>query len=203
MDKYIHVHINIKGEGSEHSGGGTPNVSNTFVDNFYYLYQLGNVLTAGDVGTVRSDLTGGDYELIDHLTVKPNPDYWILYIWKQLIGDALYESNITSSSSQNAKAFAFRSKASSDGIVLALINFDLKNGANINIAIDDGKTKYNSAVWFLKPDGNDLNSRLIYVNDVLMEYNDGKFPTLKSVAGNGDNINLDPARIAFVLLTPQ
>eukprot|EP01084_Bolivina_argentea_P146951 257187_1 len=82
------------GEGSEHSGGGTPNVSNTFVDNFYYLNQLCSVLTAGDGNTMRSDLSGGNYELIDHMTVLPNPDYWILYIWKQLIGDALYKSNI-------------------------------------------------------------------------------------------------------------
>ena len=44
---------------------------------------------------------------------------------------------------------------------------------------------------------------MIYVNNVLMEYNDGKFPTLTSVSGNGKSITLDPARIAFVQLTPQ
>eukprot|EP01084_Bolivina_argentea_P193304 331661_1 len=82
------------GEGAEHTGGGTPNVSNTFVDNFYYIYQLCTVIKYNINASLRSDLTGGDYELIDHHTFEPNPDYWILYIWKQLIGDALYFSDL-------------------------------------------------------------------------------------------------------------
>eukprot|EP01084_Bolivina_argentea_P051103 93987_1 len=192
----------VMGEGSEHSGGGTPDVSNTFVDNFYYLNQLGSVLTNGDVGTIRSDLMGGDYELIDHMTVRPNPDYWILYIWKQLIGNALYSSSV--SPNQNVRGFAFRSKKSSNNIVLALINFDLKNSANINIVVNGTSTTYQSDEYYLKPNGTELNSRMINVNDVLMEYKPpGTFPTLKSVKGNGKSIQLSPARIAFVELSPQ
>eukprot|EP01084_Bolivina_argentea_P193303 331660_1 len=84
--------IPVMGEGAEHTGGGTADVTNTFVDNFYYVYQLCTVLQYGINSTWRSDLIGGDYELIDHKTFEPNPDYWILYIWKQLIGDALYFS---------------------------------------------------------------------------------------------------------------
>ena len=79
----------------------------------------------------------------------------------------------------------------------------MKNSATVNIAIDGGSQNYKSEVWNLKPDGSDLNSRLIYANDVLLEYKDGKFPTLTPVTGNAKSINLDPARIAFVLLTPQ
>eukprot|EP01084_Bolivina_argentea_P004810 9112_1 len=190
----------VMGEGSEHSGGGTSNVSNTFVDNFYYLYQLSNTLQNGLYGTWRSDLIGGDYELIDHKTFLPNPDYWILWLWRKFIGDKLYKSVIqTHSNIDNVRGYAF--KGLGDEIVIALINYDLQNVANINIMINDGKTGYDFEEYYLKPtDSNVINSRNIYVNDVLMLYN-GSFPSIKPVKGNGMNITINPARIVFVIST--
>ncbi len=119
-----------------------------------------------------------------------------------MIGNALYDSSV--SPNQNVRGFAFRSKKSSDNIVLALINFDLKNSANINIVVNGTSKTFNSDEYYLKPNGTELNSRMINVNDVLMEYKPpGNFPTLQSVKGNGKSISLDPARIAFVELSPQ
>ena len=46
----------LMGEGSEFKGGGTPNVSNTFADSFYYLYQLAQVLIGGNTGTIPSKM---------------------------------------------------------------------------------------------------------------------------------------------------
>ena len=124
-------------------------------------------------------------------------------IWNKLIGDALYQIN-TVPSNGNVRGFAFRSKVNTNGIVLALINFDLSNSANINIEINGGSnTNYNAEGYYLEPDGPELNSRMFYVNDVLMEYENGQFPELKPVQANSKNINLDPARIAFVVLTPS
>eukprot|EP01083_Nonionella_stella_P205692 748791_1 len=121
------------GEGSEHSGGGTTNVSDTFVDTFYYLYQLCNVLTYGVPGTMRSDLIGGDYELINHETFLPHPDYWILYLFKMFVGEKLY----TGYGNGNFRAFAFNG-VKSNQVVLALINFDLKNNAVVTFDIKNG-----------------------------------------------------------------
>ena len=59
-------------------------------------------------------MTGGDYELIDHITFEPNPDYWILYMWKQLIGDKLCYFTLM--------AFGFSLKNDENSIVLAAIN---------------------------------------------------------------------------------
>eukprot|EP01084_Bolivina_argentea_P051104 93989_1 len=193
------------GEGSEHTGGGTPNVSNTFVDNFYYVYQLCTVLQYNLNATLRSDLIGGDYELIDHHTFEPNPDYWILYIWKQLIGDAMFDTDLTTNANDRSAAFSFRATVSGgDAITLVLINFDMNNMVEFDIdIIGEDSDPYLSDEYYLKPYGSSLQTQLMYVNDVLMEYKDNQFPILKSVQGNGQNVTLDPARIAFVVLTPQ
>ena len=191
------------GEGSEHSGGGTANVSNTMIDNFYYVYQLSTVLTYGIYGTIRSDLTGGDYELIDHITFEPNPDYWILYVWKQLIGDKLYYSTLLPSDG-NVRVFGFSLKNDENSIVLAAINFDMQNSAMINVEIETNggnSNNYNCVAYYIKPKGNTIQSRMIYVNDVLMQYQNGVFPQIESVTANADYITLDPARIAFLVYT--
>ena len=204
------------GEGSEHSGGGTPNVSDTMIDNFYYVYQLGNVLRYGVYGTIRSDLTGGDYELIDHLTFKPNPDYWILYIWNQLIGDKLYESNLNPANS-NVRVFAYALKGDDSGasFVLTAINFDMKNSARINvhfetstdnnglITLKKNGVEYDCEAYYIKPKGNSIQTRMIYVNDVLMEYENGVFPQITSVSANADSIELDAARLGFFVFKPS
>ena len=173
-------------------------------------------MSGGDGGTVRSDLTGGDYELIDHMTVKPNPDYWILYIWKQLIGDKLYQSVLTSDDS-NVRVFAYSLKGSDSdesSFVLTAINFDMENSARINVDfMTDSKGKglglkksgvdYECAAYYIKPKGNTIQTRMIYVNDVLMEYENGVFPQIESVSANADYIELDAARLGFFVFTPS
>lgn len=41
---------------------------------------------------MRSDLIGGDYQLIDKDTFLPNPSYWILYLMKMFVGDRMYSA---------------------------------------------------------------------------------------------------------------
>ena len=191
------------GEGSEHSGGGTPNVSNTFADCFYYLYQICEVITFDVPGTMRSDLIGGDYELIDKQTFLPNPDYWILYLLKQFVGDTVYNGNIGSG---NARGYAFNGNSMSgkNSIVLALINFDLNENAVITLNVNGGDRKgYDAEEYHLKSSESILNSRYMMVNDVKMEYVNGEFPKLQGVKGDGKTVTLDPATLAFVVLTPQ
>ena len=192
--------VPLMGEGSEHGGGGLPNVSDTFVDSFYYLYQLCDILEYGILGTARSDLVGGDYELIDHETFLPNPDYWILYLFKMFIGDTMYSSKL-SPSDGNFRAYAFNGKNDND-VVMALINFDLNNDAQITWSISNSVT-YNANEYYLKTVGDSLQSRIMSVNNVSMVYSNGVFPKFEPIKGNGNSATLEPSTIAFVVLTAQ
>ena len=105
---------------------------------------------------------------------------------------------------ENFLGYAYKGINGDGSIVLLLENLDLNYPANIFWSINNETKPYNADIYLLSPkDPNIINSTLIYVNDVLMEFNDGIFPEIKPVKGNGYGIILDPARIAFVILTPQ
>lgn len=196
---YVHT-----GEGSEHNGGGIEGVSDTFADTFYYLYQLCQVLISDVPGTVRSDLMGGHYELIDKTTFIANPSYWILYLFKQFIGDEMYQVNITTTIEKpNFRGYGFKSVTNNNGLVVALINFDMKNEAQITLKVDDKTSGYKYEEYHLTAYGNGgLQAKQMKVNDVVMEYKNGKFPTLEAQQGNGV-VTMKNATLAFVVLTPQ
>lgn len=207
------------GEGAGNSGGGNDGVSNTFFDSFYYLFQLCTMINNNIAGTIRADLTGGDYELIDHKTFLPNPDYWMLWLWKQFIGNELYQSvlaptttpiiimqgatgehNNVASYNGNVATFAFQGK-DEGSVVLIVINFDETNEASINVSFNGNNGVYSQSNEYLirSANGTNINSKFIYVNDVLMKYENSQFPPIKPVQGDGKTVQLDPATIKFVV----
>ncbi len=52
---------------------------------------------------MRSDLIGGDYELINHKNFIANPDYWILYLFKMFVKNKVYKSNVFNSNIGNVE----------------------------------------------------------------------------------------------------
>eukprot|EP00483_Globobulimina_turgida_P005729 UN05739 len=198
--------IGWMGEGAEYSHGGINNVTNTFTDSFYYVYQLCELLQNGIQGTARSTLVGGSYELIDTNTHIPNPDYWILYIWSQLIGNKMFESRISFINGINddyIRGYSLEAKQDNKQYVVVLINFHLTYSVILTIEMEMNNNKtYEYEEYVLKGIGfNGLQTKSISVNNQVMQYKNGKFPILK--AQNATNmIELPPASIRFVVIKP-
>lgn len=76
----------VLGEGGPHNGGGIGGITNTFASSSYYLDALGALPRAGVTGFNRQALVGGDYELLNRTTFLPNPDYWVAYGYRLLVG---------------------------------------------------------------------------------------------------------------------
>lgn len=74
------------GETADHSGGGVLNLTDTFRSSFYYAWQLGALPLNGVELAARQCLSGGDYELLQRTTFVPNPDYYLVWLFKALIG---------------------------------------------------------------------------------------------------------------------
>ena len=74
------------GETAGHGGGGVQNLTDSFTSSLYYAWQLGALPLAGVELSARQALVGGDYELLSRATLLPNPDYWVLLLFKGLIG---------------------------------------------------------------------------------------------------------------------
>mgnify|MGYP000020557213 CR=1 FL=1 len=79
------------GETGSAQCGGQAKLSDRFVSSFWWADQLGRGAKIGQKVMVRQSLIGGDYALINRQTLKPNPDYWISWLWGKLMGEDVFD----------------------------------------------------------------------------------------------------------------
>jgi len=106
------------GETGSAQCGGQPKISDRFASCFWWADQLGQGALLGQKVMIRQSLIGGDYGMIDRLTLKPRPDYWVSWLWVQLMGESVYEIQ---SPSHTLRVYCHNDKRS-DGYCLLLIN---------------------------------------------------------------------------------
>ena len=186
------------GEGAEHSGGGIINVTNVFASSFYYLFHLCEAISHNVTVVARQCLMGGDYELVNKTTIKPNPDYWMLWLWKYFIGHRVikyaWDSSFTSSDTYRGYVFSHSNDSSS--LTLIFINFALYQSVEIQTLVE-GHQNPKFTNYFIS---GHLQSDTIAVNGKPLKYNSTtqSFPVLKGVTGNG-TLRLQPTSMAFVV----
>ena len=79
------------GETGSAQCGGEAKLSDRFISSFWWADQLGRGATLGQKVMIRQSLIGGDYALINKATLKPNPDYWVSWLWGKLMGEKVYQ----------------------------------------------------------------------------------------------------------------
>lgn len=83
------------GETSSAYGGGSPGLSNTYVDGFMWLDKLGLSAKMGIDVVMRQAFFGtGSYNLVD-LNFEPLPDYWLSLLHKKLVGTKVLKANVS------------------------------------------------------------------------------------------------------------
>ncbi|GAV81568.1 Glyco_hydro_79n domain-containing protein [Cephalotus follicularis] len=103
--------------GAYNSGG--RHVSDTFVNSFWYLDQLGIASKYDTKVYCRQTLIGGNYGLLNTTTFVPNPDYYSALLWHRLMGRGVLA--VDSDASSYLRSYAHCSKGR-EGITLLLIN---------------------------------------------------------------------------------
>lgn len=114
--------------GAYNSGG--RNISNTFVNSFWYLDQLGMAAKYDTKVYCRQTLIGGNYGLLDTTTFVPNPDYYSALLWHVLMGKEVLAVNTNASPYLRSYAHCSKGRA---GITLLLVN--LSNQTEFNIIL--------------------------------------------------------------------
>ena len=124
------------GETGSGQCGGEPKLSDRFASCFWWADQLGRGATLGQKVMVRQSLIGGDYALINRLTLKPKPDYWVSWLWVKLMGEKVFE--VTSSNKFlrvycHSAANKGNGEANNMGFTLLLVNMSKKT-TTLNLA---------------------------------------------------------------------
>ncbi|KAJ4713133.1 Heparanase-like protein [Melia azedarach] len=118
--------------GAYNSGG--RQVSNTFVNSFWYLDQLGMASKYNTKVYCRQTLIGGNYALLNTTTFVPNPDYYSALLWHRLMGKGVL--SIATDASPFLRSYAHCSKGRG-GITLLLIN--LSNQTDYIVSVQNKK----------------------------------------------------------------
>ncbi|XP_010546175.1 PREDICTED: heparanase-like protein 1 isoform X2 [Tarenaya hassleriana] len=92
--------------GAYNSGG--RGVSDTFVNGFWYLDQLGMASERNTKVYCRQTLVGGFYGLLEKDTFVPNPDYYSALLWHRLMGKGVLA--VQTDASPHLRAYAHCSK---------------------------------------------------------------------------------------------
>lgn len=143
------------GEAGGAYNSGSRQVSNTFLNSFWYLDQLGQSAKYDTKVYCRQTLIGGNYGLLDTDTFVPNPDYYSALLWHRLMGTRVLSIDISGSSYLRAYAHCGKQKG---GVALLLLNLhrsmgfmiSVRNDLNIDLAEGQGIRRDNAFVHGLK-----------------------------------------------------
>ncbi|CAM0949388.1 unnamed protein product [Alopecurus aequalis] len=217
------------GEAGGAYNSGSRTVSNTFLNSFWYLDQLGQSAKYDTKVYCRQTLIGGNYGLLDAATFVPNPDYYSALLWHQLMGNGVLSIDFGGTSYLRAYAHCGKQKG---GVALLLINLSrdmgsmvlVRNDLNVGLAQGQGITRDSSFVHGIKrtvswvgskasdgqekreeyhltaQDGNPLAHTML-LNGVPLELTeDGDIPPLYPVQVSASSpIYVAPLSIAFVV----
>ncbi|XP_062204177.1 heparanase-like protein 1 [Phragmites australis] len=217
------------GEAGGAYNSGSRLVSNTFLNSFWYLDQLGQSAKYDTKVYCRQTLIGGNYGLLDTDTFVPNPDYYSALLWHRIMGKGVLSIDISGSSYLRAYAHCGKQKG---GVALLLLNLhrnmgfmvSVRNDLNVDLVGGQGIRRDNAFVHGLKrtvswvgskasdglakreeyhltaKDGNVFTRTMLLNGDPLELTEDGSIPPLYPMQVSVNSpIYVAPLSIAFVV----
>lgn len=115
--------------GAYNSGG--DHVSNSFINSFWYVDQLGMAAKYQTKVYCRQSLIGGNYGLLDTKTFVPNPDYYSALLWHRLMGRGVLHVNNNASPYLRSYAHCTKQRA---GVTLLLINLSNRTEFRVDVS---------------------------------------------------------------------
>jgi hypothetical protein len=193
------------GEGADHSGGGVPGLTDTFRSSFYTASLYGASAAAGVELTARQCLSGGDYELLQRDGFAPNPDFWVVWLFKSLMGGGVDVFNVTSSApaSSGVRVFAFAA-ATGTGATTALLAVNLQLTSSVSVTLSGAPGAAARTEFHLTGDL-DVPHGTVSCNGAPLAFEattlaPPPWRSLGAPAAAGSPLVLAPASIAFALV---
>jgi len=164
------------GETAAANNGGQSGITDSYVDGFWYLDQLGSLAQAGVQVFCRQTLeSSGGYPLLEKYL--PLPDYWVALLWSRLMGSTVLS---TQSNNISVRVYAHCTRGVPGGVTLAWMNL----GAEREI---DAHELGEAEMWVLTPGKkmhravSGLQSQQVLLNGKLVELRPG--PSLPDLDG--------------------
>lgn len=192
------------GEVSSANDGGQSGITDTYINGFWYLDQLGSSAAVGVKVFERQTLmSGSGYPIINQTTMTPLPDYWTALLHKRLMGQVVLGAT---SDDSMLRVYAHCSLGTQLGITLSLLNL-ADHSVNVKLG-GDLASAVKRIEWILqagapiKDAANTLMSRDVLLNGKKLELMPGpKIPALAGrTASTSDELVMPATSYGFVQL---
>ena len=168
---------------------GVPGLTNCYGNSVWLAHRLGKAAARGLTFHARQSLIGFDYPLLD-AALRPNPDYFLTVLFRQLVGTTALE--VASTAAKDARVFAFCADEG-PGVVLLAVSLDASEAIFVDVRGLSGR-RFD---YVLAPDETGLASTTISLNGAVLAVSEtGELPDMSGEAGAGP-LRLAPLGIAF------
>ena len=174
-------------ETAEAACGGNPWAA-TFLDTFRYLDQLGRLAKAGVQVVMHNTLAASDYGLLDETTLRPRPNYWGAWLWRQWMGTTVLDAGVPVRS--DLHVYAHCQRGVPGGVILLVINPDRKAPHALRLARPSLRYTLEAA---------NLGDAEVRLNGRVLALGDGDaLPALEGVPAEAGKVAFAPASISFL-----
>jgi hypothetical protein len=207
------------GEGAMAYNSGRQGVTDSFLGSLWFANHLGALPKTKPVAHrvyCRQALIGGFYELISHENLNPNPDFWMAYLWKKIVGskaigpiqsptrkDSLKDSSLFTfgccekPGRDSVLIHSFCATSNGDGdVVFVVINISESKAINLNVTMGKNRTEY-----LLSPNKEGFQSREVLLNGKLMSIENGTLPQIHGILRKrNEEAYIPPTSIVFLVV---
>ena len=187
------------GETASANNGGQSGITDTFINGFWYVDQLGSHAREGVSVMCRQTLENrGGYPLLENY--QPLPDYWSGLLWKQIMGTRVLNTTVSGS---HIRAYAHCGSRRSGGVAIAWLNIGPEEKKLDVSAVGDTS---DAMIWILQPGAsiegavNPMQSREMRLNNVVLSIQAGSLQLPNLDGRSTEDFVVPPASYGFLLL---
>lgn len=173
------------------AGAGGHTWASTYLEVPRTLNEIASFATVTNGVIFHNTLASSDYGWLKHGSFDPRPSYFSVILWKRLMGDTVYDTEIPVEI--GAHVYAHSRKDGKDGYAYLVINNSREEITTISLSKE-------ADIYSLTCKDNNLRSRTMLLNGkefVLDELDN--IPEIKGVKASG-NIEIAPGGCVFILL---
>ena len=173
------------------AGCGGNTWASTYLDVPRTLNELGDFSTVSRGVIFHNTLASSDYGYLKHGTFEPRPNYFAVLLWKQLMGDIVYNTEIPHS--EGAHVFAHSRADGKDGKCFLVINTSLTEETTVELP---------GAAEIYTLTGNGKNrSRVMCLNGTPLTLGENDaLPEMNGKSVDQGVISLAPASCTFIVV---
>eukprot|EP00977_Amphora_coffeiformis_P018713 scaffold6655_cov169-Amphora_coffeaeformis.AAC.30 len=187
------------GEGAMAAHSGQAGVTDTYLSTMWFANALGSAAKARPMPIAtfcRQALIGGHYELLNQETHDPNPDFYMMRVWNELVGTRTLKAGIAFASEDNdlLRMHTFCGTAP-DTVVLILVSIDPKARS---LSIPLGRSR---DVYQLEGEPGVKGQQILINGELQFMLEDGSLPELTPITENPEeDLSIPAYSVTFVVL---